>query len=74
MPGPARAGLFLYALDPERVAAFYTVLANMVRLHATAELIILESPDIQLLVQRIPAPRARNHDHDTALSARRLGA
>ena len=58
MPGPARAGLFIYALDPERVADFYCAVAGMARLHATPELIVLESADIQLLVHRIPPPFA----------------
>ncbi|MBA8889105.1 putative enzyme related to lactoylglutathione lyase [Dokdonella fugitiva] len=55
MPGPARAGLFVYAKDAERLATFYASVADMVRLHATDELIVLESADIQLLVHRIPA-------------------
>jgi predicted enzyme related to lactoylglutathione lyase len=55
MPGPARAGLFVYAKDAERLATFYASVAGMVRLHATDELIVLESADIQLLVHRIPA-------------------
>lgn len=58
MPGPACAGLFIYALDPERVADFYCAVAGMARLHATPELIVLESADIQLLVHRIPPPFA----------------
>lgn len=55
MPGPARAGLFVYALDLHRVARFYEAVANMSRLHETPELVVLESPDIQLLVHQIPA-------------------
>ena len=55
MPGPARAGLFVYAKDLERVSAFYQDIAGMIRLHETNELVVLESPDIQLLVHRIPA-------------------
>jgi len=55
MAGPARAGLFVYAKDMDRVAAFYEGLAGMLRLHATDDLVVLQSPDIQLLVHRIPA-------------------
>lgn len=55
MPGPARAGLFVYALDMNRLARFYETVATMVRLHETSDLIVLESPDIQLLVHQIPA-------------------
>lgn len=54
MPGPARAGLFLYASDPERLSTFYESVAGMVRLHQTDELTVLESSDIQLLIHRIP--------------------
>jgi predicted enzyme related to lactoylglutathione lyase len=54
MPGPARAGLFVYAKDPDRVAAFYAALGGMVELHRRDELIVLQSPDLQLLVHRIP--------------------
>ena len=55
MAGPARAGLFVYASDIERVATFYQAVAGMARRHATDELVVLQSPDIQLLVHRIPA-------------------
>jgi predicted enzyme related to lactoylglutathione lyase len=54
MSGPARAGLFVYAKDLERLAKFYETIASMARLHSTADLIVLESPDFQLLVHRIP--------------------
>jgi predicted enzyme related to lactoylglutathione lyase len=54
MAGPARAGLFVYANDMARVAAFYEAVAGMTRLHASDELVVLQSPDIQLLVHRIP--------------------
>jgi predicted enzyme related to lactoylglutathione lyase len=54
MPGPARAGLFVYAKDPERLCTFYASVGGMVRLHQTDDLTVLESPDIQLLVHRIP--------------------
>ena len=55
MTGPARAGLFIYANDAERVALFYESVALMKRLHVKGELIILQSPDIQLLVHKTPA-------------------
>lgn len=58
MPGPARAGLFIYAVDAERIATFYARIAGMTRVHERDELIVLESPDMQLLVHRIPAPIA----------------
>jgi predicted enzyme related to lactoylglutathione lyase len=54
MAGPARAGLFVYASDLERLAAFYANVAGMVRLHRAEDLVVLQSPDIQLLIHRIP--------------------
>lgn len=54
MPGPARAGLFVYAVDTQRIASFYESIGGMSRLHETPELIVLESPDIQLLVHLVP--------------------
>jgi predicted enzyme related to lactoylglutathione lyase len=54
MPGPARAGAFVYAKNAERLAAFYETLLPMTRAHASAELIVLESPDFQLVVHAIP--------------------
>jgi len=54
MAGPARAGLFVYANDMRRVSDFYQAVAGMTRLHASDELVVLQSPDLQLLVHRIP--------------------
>ncbi len=54
MPGPAHAGLFVYATDINRVARFYEALLGMVRIHETPELTVLESPDIQMVVHRHP--------------------
>lgn len=54
MPGPARAGLFVYAKDKERICRFYEAIAGMTRLNETPELTVLESTDIQLLVHCIP--------------------
>ncbi len=60
MSGPARAGLFLYARDMLRLARFYESVAGFRRLHESAELIVLQSPDIQLLVHAIPEHIARD--------------
>ena len=54
MPGPARAGAFVYALDLERVASFYQQLLSMRLLHGSSERWVLESPDLQLLIHAIP--------------------
>ena len=55
MPGPARAGAVIYAVDLTRVAAFYETLLGMRRLSVAVDHALLESPDIQLVVHAIPA-------------------
>lgn len=55
MPGPARAGLFIYAKDKDRLANFYEEIAGLTRLSDTPDMAVLDSPDIQLLVHGIPA-------------------
>lgn len=55
MSGPARAGLFIYAVDAQRIARFYEAVAGMRRLHTREELIVLQSADMQLLIHQIPA-------------------
>lgn len=54
MSGPARAGLFIYAKDVERLAHFHQSLLGMKRVHATAELVILRSPDLQITIHPLP--------------------
>lgn len=56
--GPASAGLFLYAKDLEAVARFYETLLDMRRLHSNAEIVVLQTDGIQLVVHAIPAPIA----------------
>lgn len=58
MSGPARAGLSIFAIDPERVARFYEAVFGLSRIHTSTEVTVLQSPDIQLVVHRIPADRA----------------
>lgn len=60
MSGPARAGLFVYAVNPAKLVTFYQEVANMRVLHERDDLTVLESPDIQLLVHRIPDHIARD--------------
>jgi catechol 2,3-dioxygenase-like lactoylglutathione lyase family enzyme len=55
MSGPAAAGLFVYAKDLEPVACFYQSLLGMQRLHATPDIVVLQSQDVQLVVHKIPA-------------------
>jgi Glyoxalase-like domain len=54
MPGPARAGAVVYAKNVELLSGFYEKLLPMTRLHATDELVVLESPDFQLVVHALP--------------------
>lgn len=54
MSGPARAGLFVYAKNLVRLAEFYESLLGMTRRHSSAELVVLDSPDIQITVNAIP--------------------
>jgi predicted enzyme related to lactoylglutathione lyase len=55
MPAPARAGVFIYAKDMPRLTTFYAALLDMRQVHANDDIAVLASPDLQLLVHRIPA-------------------
>lgn len=59
MTGPAKAGLFIYAVDSQRIASFYQQVAGMTILHERDDLTVLQSPDIQLLIHRIPDQYAK---------------
>lgn len=54
MSGPAKAGLFIYAKDLNHLARFYERVLRMSTVHQTDELIILQSPDIQLIIHAMP--------------------
>jgi catechol 2,3-dioxygenase-like lactoylglutathione lyase family enzyme len=54
MTGPAPAGLFVYAKTLATMAAFYETLLAMTRVHASDDLVVLQSPDIQLVLHAIP--------------------
>ena len=54
MQGPARAGLFVYALDVARLAGFYEALLGLARVRTTPELVVLDSPGLQLVVHAMP--------------------
>jgi predicted enzyme related to lactoylglutathione lyase len=58
MPGPARAGAMIYAMDPERLSSFYEQLLSMRRLHADADHCVIESDDFQLVIHAIQPPIA----------------
>jgi predicted enzyme related to lactoylglutathione lyase len=55
MPGPARAGALIYAKDMNGLAVFYEAVLGMRTLHATAELMVIESADFQMV--RTPCRR-----------------
>lgn len=54
MPGPANAGLFIYAKDLERLADFYARVLGMTCVAQSPDLRVLDSPDMQLVLHEIP--------------------
>ena len=54
MPAPARAGVFIYAKEPERLAAYYRSVLGMAVAHRTDQMVVLSSPDLQLVVHPMP--------------------
>ena len=54
MSAPARAGIFIYAKDPDRLSAFYQSVLDMSPAHRTDQMVVLRSPDLQLIVQAMP--------------------
>src|SRR5688572_15709978 len=50
MSGPADSGLFIYAKDISRVAAFYESILGLARRHATPDLVVLQGSGLQLVV------------------------
>ena len=55
MTAPLRAGTLIYAKDLALLASFYRQLLSMSEVHASDELVLLRSPDVELIVHRIPA-------------------
>lgn len=55
MSGPAKAGLFIYAKDRERISTFYQSILGMTRVYDSNELTVLQSQELQLIVHAIPA-------------------
>ncbi|WP_345779218.1 VOC family protein [Lysobacter sp. CFH 32150] len=53
MSGPADSGLFIYAKDILRVAAFYESILGMARRHATSDLVVLQGSGLQLVVHAL---------------------
>ena len=55
MPGPAAAGVLIYAKDLTGLAHFYEQVLGMKELHRRPDLIVLESEVLQLVIHAIPA-------------------
>ena len=55
MTAPLRAGTLIYAKDLALLASFYRHLLSMSEVHASDELVVLRSPDAELIVHQIPA-------------------
>ncbi|MGD9583158.1 MAG: VOC family protein [Lysobacterales bacterium] len=60
MSAPARAGVFIYAKDPDRLSSFYQSVLGMAAAHRTDQMIILQSPDLQLIIHTMPPQVAAN--------------
>ena len=55
MTAPLRAGTLVYAKDLALLASFYRLLLSLSEVHASDELVVLRSPDVELIVHQIPA-------------------
>lgn len=55
MPGPAAAGVLIYAKDFQSLAGFYEQVLGMQRLHEDEHIIVLESAALQLVIHALPA-------------------
>ena len=52
------SGLFAYAKDLPRLAAFYESLLGFARIHASDDLVVLEDQGLQFVLHAIPSPIA----------------
>ncbi|HEV7571226.1 MAG TPA: VOC family protein [Thermoanaerobaculia bacterium] len=55
MASPARSGVLIYAKDVERLATFYETVLGISRAHDSPELVVLESPETQLVLHGVSA-------------------
>ena len=62
MTSPARAGIFIYAANHDRLSGFYQAVLGMTEAHRTDQMIVLRSPDMQLIVQAMPSQVASQLD------------
>jgi predicted enzyme related to lactoylglutathione lyase len=56
MSGPAKTGILFYAHDIAKVSSFYKQLLSATLVHSDDEHHVLESPDVQLIIYRMPKP------------------
>lgn len=54
MSQAASSGLFIYAKDLERVAAFYQRVLGMQAIHSSKELVVLNAAALQLVIHAVP--------------------
>jgi len=57
---PARAGVFIYAKNPQLLARFYGSVLGAAVAHHNDHMVVLRSPDLQIIVHAMPpevAPR-----------------
>ena len=73
MPGPAAAGVLIYAKDFQSLAGFYEQVLGMRRLHEDAHVIVLESAVLQLVIHALPAEIAAPAIADAESAAQALG-
>jgi predicted enzyme related to lactoylglutathione lyase len=55
MPGPASAGLFIYAKEIATLVSFYEAVLGADTRRRTDHMAVLQAPDIQLVIHQMPA-------------------
>lgn len=56
MTGPASSGVLFYAKDIDVLSAFYQQVLDAKVLHADKEHLVLQSPNVQLVIHAVPEP------------------
>ena len=54
MSATVRAVIFIYAKDPDRLSDFYQSVLCMTAAHRTDQMVVLRSPEFELIVQAMP--------------------
>lgn len=58
MPTPLHAGILVYAKDTDRLADFYGAVLDLAVVHRGDGLVVLRSPNFELVLHALPAPVA----------------